>query len=712
MTNTDVSVVLNMHKEALFLAPTLNSLAQCALTAKERGIVVELIAVFDRSDDATRHAFRAHELSAFSRVEEVEVDVGSLGLARNAGVERARGEYVWTSDADDLVSSNSIVALLDTARAHGGSKVAVFLEYLCAFGEQYHNVRYVDSRYLTAADFAFQHPYVSRIFLSRAAFDDMQYHDLRVTSGFAYEDWYFNCQLRAAGYEMVVAPDTVIFYRQRAGSLLRQANAASVRLIPHSKLFDVPVFLSDMRDTRKRVGDWDGFLAKRAEIFHCDNTRKFMESETLQEFLWDAIRLEPEIEPNRVEVAGSYSPMPWNPDHWGLQLENMYKMIGDDHFTDVVLLPWLNQGGAEKYILQVLNEIADQEPGARFLVLSGEPTRRNDWVSKLPKNSVFMDVFNTFPRLDAADRDALTIRMLLAVCGAGARLHVKSSAFAHRLLDSYSPVLSQAFRIVYYRFSDGTYQWRGSVLRGPWGAGVLRRHLAGFWRVLTDCNAIVEADRRFLGPVPAYHTVYARCDGIEGVATSSVGLRRKLLWASRVAEEKRPQILALIAEGLAKRGLDVAVDAYGTAGQGVDPREVFSTKAGNISYRGPFMSSSELPVRDYDAFVYTTAFDGLPNILLEMLGSGLPVIAPDVGGIGEVVHDGVTGVLIQATNDDSALVDAYVEAIASLYDGTRDVPRMVEAGKQLIATRHGTDAFAHRVGTVLSLTSEDCSKVD
>ncbi|WP_164137454.1 glycosyltransferase [Stenotrophomonas maltophilia] len=711
----DVSVVLNMHREALYLVPTLKSLVQCAARARDEGVIVELVAVFDRADDATREVFRAHDLSVFVAVKEVDVDVGSLGLARNAGIGRADGEYVWTSDADDLVSSNAIVALLAAARGHGRAEVAVFLEYLCAFGEQYHNVRYVDSKFLTAGDFAFQHPYVSRIFIRRSAFDSLKYDDLRVTTGFAYEDWYFNCQLRAAGYDMIVAPDTVIFYRQRPGSLLRQANAASVRLIPHSRLFDPEMFLADMRESRRRAGDWNALLADRKAIFAQDNTRLFMESESLQESLWEAIQLEPEIEPHRVEVAGSYSPMPWNPEHWGMQLEHLYGMIGKGRFTDIVLLPWLIAGGAEKYILQVLHEIAAQQPEARILVIAGQAAKRHDWVAKLPKGSVFIDICNAFPHLDSADQDALTIRMLLAIREGDARLHVKSSPFAHRLLDAYAPVLTRLFRIVYYRFSDATYRWRDTVLRGPWGMGVLRRHLPGFWRVLTDCEAIIEADRSLLGPLPSYHPIYARCDvssaAIAAGSPGRLGTRRKLLWASRVAPEKRPELLSAISERLAAQGVDVKIDAFGTADPGVNAKQVFDQGQGRIRYRGGFSSFSELPLGEYDAFLYTSSFDGLPNILLEMAGAGLPIIAPDVGGISELVKNGVTGRLIPSMYDDASLVEAYVEAVLSLYAEGADWQGMSEACRSLIETRHGAGAFAGQVRDVLCLAPEKSSKV-
>lgn len=193
MSQVHVSVVLNMHREALYLRPTLYSLDACAAEAAKSGINVELVAVFDRADEATLAVFRSTQLDSFISVKTVEIDVGSLGLARNAGVDLAQGEFIWTADGDDLVSRNSIVQLVQTARESAGEQVAIFIEYLAAFGDQYHVARYVGSEWLTAADFAYTHPYVSRIFVRRAVFEKWRYLDLKVTTGFAYEDWDFNC---------------------------------------------------------------------------------------------------------------------------------------------------------------------------------------------------------------------------------------------------------------------------------------------------------------------------------------------------------------------------------------------------------------------------------------------------------------------------------------------------------------------------------------
>jgi L-malate glycosyltransferase len=51
-----------------------------------------------------------------------------------------------------------------------------------------------------------------------------------------------------------------------------------------------------------------------------------------------------------------------------------------------------------------------------------------------------------------------------------------------------------------------------------------------------------------------------------------------------------------------------------------------------------------------DVYLNTSVHEGIPMTILEALSHGLPVIAPAVGGIVEIIDDGKEGFLIDSRN--------------------------------------------------------------
>lgn len=51
-----------------------------------------------------------------------------------------------------------------------------------------------------------------------------------------------------------------------------------------------------------------------------------------------------------------------------------------------------------------------------------------------------------------------------------------------------------------------------------------------------------------------------------------------------------------------------------------------------------------------DVFVLTSLSEGMPSVILEAMGCGLPIVASNVGGNNEIVEDGKSGYLIEGDN--------------------------------------------------------------
>jgi glycosyltransferase involved in cell wall biosynthesis len=93
-----------------------------------------------------------------------------------------------------------------------------------------------------------------------------------------------------------------------------------------------------------------------------------------------------------------------------------------------------------------------------------------------------------------------------------------------------------------------------------------------------------------------------------------------------------------------------------------------------------------------DGFVLSSAWEGMPNVVMEALAAATPVVATRVGGVSELVQSGTSGLLVPA-KDPGALSQA-MRQLMSLPMEERE--RMGRAGRDHVATRYGMGAMAER----------------
>lgn len=697
MVAIDVSLVLNVHDERSYLRRTLRSLEEAARYAAAAGVVAELVIVLDRSPADTRSWVASYRNDAFADIRLLQVDNGSPGLSRDDGARYAIGTYVMFCDADDLISFNSLLAMVRTA-AQTATKTLVFTEYILEFDSRFIIEQCFDLSVVTPLSFIDDHPYTSRALLRRVFFDELRYHDAGSEHGYAHEDWHFNCEALASGYDIVTAPQTVLFYRKRANSVMTLAERNTVRQIRPSRLFVPSVyrtvcepFVPALRaraqspERRPRPADAAAFL--RSPLF--------------RELIHKANRIDPGVDIQHYRPAAFWSPAN-NPLHAGMLYYEACKRLDDEPYTDIFLLPFLVTGGADKELIQIMEGLHATQPYTRILIVCGQQKHDAEWLDRLPPNTTFIDLCKLTSASTDAAIDQVTYTLIQSL-GTRARIHLKSCEFTNRFFIKYRTAFRK-HHIIYYRFADDKYLYEGRMYVDKFSFSFLSDCLSDIDLLITDSQRMIETDRDRFGIDPEkWACLPARCDTTttaDAAAARAARRQDRLLWASRIDWQKRPELLLLIDDELQRRKSSVTIEIFGRPLMNRFDVDNFATRP-RLQYKGPFSDFGEIDHRRYDGFVYTSMFDGVPNVVLEAMAAGLPVIAPDCDGLPEVVLPGETGILVPNLPGERALAAAYCDAIEELLESAADRIAMSRNCVTFIERTRSGDAYCARLDEIL-----------
>jgi L-malate glycosyltransferase len=145
---------------------------------------------------------------------------------------------------------------------------------------------------------------------------------------------------------------------------------------------------------------------------------------------------------------------------------------------------------------------------------------------------------------------------------------------------------------------------------------------------------------------------------------------------SATANGSAPQLL-LVGDGPLREGLQMQARELG-----VDHTVHF---AGRLEDVRPALAAM-------DVFVLPSREEGMSNALLEAMAAARPVIATDVGGNGEIVRAGETGLLVPV--DDG---DAMATALMDLLGDRERAARFGQAGREDAVAKFGARAMVERL---------------
>ena len=261
------------------------------------------------------------------------------------------------------------------------------------------------------------------------------------------------------------------------------------------------------------------------------------------------------------------------------------------------------------------------------------------------------------------------------------------------------------------------YQWLGHYVT-YWGLAKawrrpsvvsMRGTQANIWPLLPDHQGSIRALRQFLPLCDAYHCVSeALCEDavrLGAVRERTVVIRPAVdpdfLAPPTTVPEAPPVRIAMTGALIWLKGYDYALLALSKLAQaGVD---AFLTIVGDgperdrveymieqLHLKDRVQLAGALPpegVRNVlqlsNAFLLASLSEGISNVVLEAMACGLPVVTTDAGGMREVVHDGVEGLVVPKRNP-----EAIADAIGRLCSDPELRSRMGAAGRASVLREH------------------------
>jgi glycosyltransferase involved in cell wall biosynthesis len=373
---------------------------------------------------------------------------------------------------------------------------------------------------------------------------------------------------------------------------------------------------------------------------------------------------------------------PWHDaDYEGLKAA--LERLPASPFDAVILMPFGKLGGAD-FVAGVLARAVSHSGPTLILRTDAADWDRPDWY---PEAVHSVDLSDVLARISNKPRALYALLQHIAP----RRIYNVNSRVCFETLVTYGERLAMQFQVyAYYFCADHTPEgvetgypvWyfanliphlHAALIDTAYLAGVLKERyalpagLAGKLRIvytpaMTSQPEVAIVDRQ--------------------IASSGTRKRRRLLWAGRLDKQKRFDLVLKIAEAMP----DVDFDCWGKAVLDAPPDVKHLPK--NVKLHPPFAAYDELPLAESDGWLYTSAWDGLPTILIECAALGVPITASAVGGVPELIDEG-TGWPVRPPGD----VQAYVRALREMLGDARGRARKVQALQARVRERHSRVAY-------------------
>ena len=329
---------------------------------------------------------------------------------------------------------------------------------------------------------------------------------------------------------------------------------------------------------------------------------------------------------------------PFHSDEISARTAAIWRLIkAADHqpVTHVICVNTARFGGATRMEGDLARMLAEQDGADQVLVVL---TDRSAPVpqGKFPKGVRVIDFAALVPDIQGDPRQRILVEFLRAL-RAKTATNI-NSRLMWDLMSAYGTALGASMRLYACLFCNEQNphgHWTGYPLRRVY------RHFDQLSGLFTDSEALradlIRHHRMSPNDQTRLHVLPRPVDPGVPVAAHTPQSRPQLFWAGRFDPQKRVDLVYQIAQACP----DIDIRMWGAPVKDVP----LPTKPDNVTHEGTYGQFNELPLEAADIWLYTSAWDGVPSMLMEVAMTGVPVVGSAVGGTQEILKDGLSHAL-------------------------------------------------------------------
>lgn len=142
---------------------------------------------------------------------------------------------------------------------------------------------------------------------------------------------------------------------------------------------------------------------------------------------------------------------------------------------------------------------------------------------------------------------------------------------------------------------------------------------------------------------------------------------KKILHVGRFTTAKNHEVLVKSIANLAERGHDIKLYLYGQGELEESVKELVNNihMENNIYFCG-LTDDIYSKMEKCDIFVLPSIYEGMPMTLIEAMGTGMPILASNVGGIPDMIENEKSGLLCEPT------IDGVVSGLERLIESEKE----------------------------------------